>query len=402
MLIGRASQGQTQMLTRYGIVMDEALTQQEKFNEILRLGADAFYLAEKEARSATGTYAQFNAMVSDLGEQLGGPLIESLTNVGRALLENKDAWADYFNILGEGVAEILSGFESIRTIIANMPVSKNPRRYGGWYVLPTPSDDRMGLSSGNTPRENQRIAEERAEAYRREQEENKEIETLNKRLGEVYGKKPGGFVGPLIDPEVLAKRQEAKQAMLDDALYIDNVYRRTAKSIESSMSGAFESMIMDGASFKDAMEGFLDDMARSFAKMASDIAARSIMGGIGFGAGGGLSGGGLISLFAHKGGIVGEPGFQLKAMPASTFTNAPRLHSGLMSDEFPAILQKGEEVIPKGGGNIGSKLDTIISLLSQRQTINANIIDKRDVVTRERIEGREGEGWTMDHIQRSS
>ena len=33
-------------------------------------------------------------------------------------------------------------------------------------------------------------------------------------------------------------------------------------------------------------------------------------------------------------------------LPADTFSNAPRLHSGLRSDEYPAILQKGEEVIP--------------------------------------------------------
>jgi len=30
------------------------------------------------------------------------------------------------------------------------------------------------------------------------------------------------------------------------------------------------------------------------------------------------------------------------------FIGAPRLHSGLASDEFPAILQKGERVIRKG------------------------------------------------------
>jgi hypothetical protein len=123
---------------------------------------------------------------------------------------------------------------------------------------------------------------------------------------------------------------------------------------------------------------------------AAAIAAASLGG---FGGGGGE---------AHKGGIVGITPFKFRAVPASTFAKAPRLHSGLMSDEFPAILQRGEEVIPKGGGNIGSKLDTLISILSQRQTINANIIDKRDVVTRERFEGRDGESWTMSHIRRNS
>jgi hypothetical protein len=28
--------------------------------------------------------------------------------------------------------------------------------------------------------------------------------------------------------------------------------------------------------------------------------------------------------------------------------SAPRLHNGLAADEFPAVLQKGETVVPKG------------------------------------------------------
>lgn len=35
----------------------------------------------------------------------------------------------------------------------------------------------------------------------------------------------------------------------------------------------------------------------------------------------------------------------------SIFMRAPRLHSGLMPDEYPAILQSGERVTPRGGGN---------------------------------------------------
>ena len=39
-------------------------------------------------------------------------------------------------------------------------------------------------------------------------------------------------------------------------------------------------------------------------------------------------------------------------MPASTFAGAPRLHDGGMAgDEFPAILQQGEMVIPEDFGS---------------------------------------------------
>ena len=49
----------------------------------------------------------------------------------------------------------------------------------------------------------------------------------------------------------------------------------------------------------------------------------------------------------HAGGIVGVDSFPSRVVPSAAFANAPRLHSGLRSDEIPAILQKGEQVIPK-------------------------------------------------------
>ena len=88
----------------------------------------------------------------------------------------------------------------------------------------------------------------------------------------------------------------------------------------------------------------------------------SIMGGMGGMAGGlvgsggsfGNAGGSDMTVpgnYAHGGGIVGGNLTPNILMPTSLFTNAPRLHDGLKlkADEFPAILQKGEEVIPKEG-----------------------------------------------------
>ena len=75
----------------------------------------------------------------------------------------------------------------------------------------------------------------------------------------------------------------------------------------------------------------------------------------GGGSSSGSSGGGgffssIFSSFFHQGGVVGESLATRREMPAHLFHNAPRFHSGLMPDEFPAILQKGETVIPKGKG----------------------------------------------------
>jgi hypothetical protein len=58
--------------------------------------------------------------------------------------------------------------------------------------------------------------------------------------------------------------------------------------------------------------------------------------------------------YFHQGGIVGESLVPTRMMPALAFAGAPRLHSGLASDEFPAILQRGEAVIPRNQVNTGS------------------------------------------------
>jgi len=56
----------------------------------------------------------------------------------------------------------------------------------------------------------------------------------------------------------------------------------------------------------------------------------------------------------HQGGVVGA--------------TIPRLHSGLFADEFPAILQKGETVIPKGGGAGGCNVKVIVNNMGQDAT----------------------------------
>jgi phage-related minor tail protein len=76
------------------------------------------------------------------------------------------------------------------------------------------------------------------------------------------------------------------------------------------------------------------------------------------------SGGDIFGSIFHDGGIVGASNVARRAMPAYTFAGAPRFHNGLMPDEFPAILQKGETVLPKNTKLGGSTIN---------QTINVNV-----------------------------
>ncbi len=87
-----------------------------------------------------------------------------------------------------------------------------------------------------------------------------------------------------------------------------------------------------------------------------------------FSGGGEEEGGGMLSslgsLFAgflHEGGTVGGTLTPSRLMPAHIFAGSPRFHDGLMPDEFPAILQKGETVLPKNSKNSGMNVTMNIS-----------------------------------------
>jgi len=59
----------------------------------------------------------------------------------------------------------------------------------------------------------------------------------------------------------------------------------------------------------------------------------------------------------HGGGIVGKDVTGYRQVDPSIFAGAPRLHNGLAADEFPAILQRGESVVPKGGMQAAPKIE---------------------------------------------
>jgi hypothetical protein len=106
------------------------------------------------------------------------------------------------------------------------------------------------------------------------------------------------------------------------------------------------------------MKRIFDDLGKSggggggLGSIFSGIAGKF---GFGGGAAAGATGGAGaavegMALWMHSGGIVG-PSSPMRMMPAGMFDHAVRLHSGLKGDEFPAVLQRGEQVIPRGGGS---------------------------------------------------
>ena len=127
----------------------------------------------------------------------------------------------------------------------------------------------------------------------------------------------------------------------------------TMDSIQGSMSEAFEGMMMNAKSMKEAMVGFANEIKRAFVKMLTDVIAQQLM----------LAATkSIVSFFPSFGSFGAAPAAVAapvghNGIPA--FYSPPRLHKGLAPDEFPAILQKGEEVVPKGG--MSQQLPTIVN-----------------------------------------
>jgi lambda family phage tail tape measure protein len=150
----------------------------------------------------------------------------------------------------------------------------------------------------------------------------------------------------------------------------ERVFGNAATKIEDTLVDMVSTGEFSMKKLGDLVQSIEQDILRSFIRenITGPIEGglSSLLGG-GGGAGGSSAGGGIFgSLFSsifHDGGIVGESFAPSRMMPAHIFANAPRFHNGLMPDEFPAILQKGETVIPKnkklaGGMNVTFNIST--------------------------------------------
>lgn len=75
-LIGRASQGQTGTLARYGIILDDTLSKEEKFNQLLKIGVSNFSLAEAKTNTFSGKMTQLSNAWGDMLEEIGKVIVE--------------------------------------------------------------------------------------------------------------------------------------------------------------------------------------------------------------------------------------------------------------------------------------------------------------------------------------
>ena len=153
----------------------------------------------------------------------------------------------------------------------------------------------------------------------------------------------------------IAKAEAIKEQSTSTFDHLTQLSQRTAWAMQANFSSFFfDAMKGELTSLKDLATSVFDSILKAFADMAGQMAVEGLFGLLPKVTGGGGSSGidKFIGTFMHEGGVVGGAGIK-KQVPASLFMGAPRLHNGLAPDEVPAILQKGETVIPKGGGDKG-------------------------------------------------
>jgi tape measure domain-containing protein len=149
-------------------------------------------------------------------------------------------------------------------------------------------------------------------------------------------------------------------------------------AMESGFTGFFRNIVTGtmtvSAAFKEMAKNILADIATILlrAAIAQPIAA-AIGGAMGINIQGPSispsgTGGQITAPTSHIGGIVGAGGTRFTSFPAALFSGAPRFHSGLRPDEFPAILQRGEEVVPKN--EVGKRHGDLVIPVSV--TVNMN------------------------------
>lgn len=219
---------------------------------------------------------------------------------------------------------------------------------------------------------------------------------------------PERFRQARIESEELLSVWEAReQKILDEEVINPKALDETTKSTKKldsaarelglTFQSAFEDSVVEGKKFKDVLKGIEQDLiriaTRKFVTEPFIDLLDEFMGGgqpdnnqpnkpnkqkpsggstdwlykIGDVSGQAWD---WLASFFHNGGVVGSTPTFSRPIPALAFAGAPRYHSGgiagLRPDEVPAILQKGEVVLPRGAGvkNGGGGVD--IQIIDQR------------------------------------
>lgn len=154
-LIGRASAGQTQTLTRYGIVIDTTKSKEEQFQQVLETGIGNFSIAKERAESGAGALEQYSNIVGDLKEKIGDtikeallPFIKVLKNVVTYLNEHPKLIKAIIVAIGTFAAVLVS--LKIKQIAYNTALAITNALTGNWVALAAAAAAGVGFYATQT------------------------------------------------------------------------------------------------------------------------------------------------------------------------------------------------------------------------------------------------------------
>ncbi|WP_266063791.1 tape measure protein [Brucella intermedia] len=160
--------------------------------------------------------------------------------------------------------------------------------------------------------------------------------------------------------------------------------REAADFFKNSMLDAFQSMVPTIETGNKALDKFLNTLIEAVlqATLLGKGPLAGLFGGGGLFKGGGLLGGAIIPGILHSGGVAGSDGYgHGRAVSPSVFSGAKRYHkggiAGLQPGEIPAILQRGEVVLPRNSKFGGGSTETINVVLQDDSGRMAQIADQR-------------------------
>jgi len=230
------------------------------------------------------------------------------------------------------------------------------------------------------------------------------------------------FASPQLQQQFIA----TLTAAADKATVAKNQFAIMGDALEGTVGAAFDSLSNNldaivtgqksiGDGFRDmgaaALKFFADFMRRIIMAIAEMYVLRALQAAMGMGgaaAGGATATAGTASIpanVAHAGGVVGSLS-RSRGAAAEWFTSAPRYHTGgivgLAPNEYPAILQKNEEVLKasdprnilNGGAGGGSQS-------SDQAGTRFVLVDDRSKVA-EAMASADGEQVIVQHIRRNA
>jgi len=131
-----------------------------------------------------------------------------------------------------------------------------------------------------------------------------------------------------------------------------NAEMERSMEIQKDFASDFLHGMLQGKSAVEALSNALSNLASKILDNSLNTLFAGLSGSGALSTGGGIFGGNILPGILHAGGVAGNDNYPTRSVPAMAFAGAPRFHNGaalgLKPDEMPAILQKGEVVLPKG------------------------------------------------------